>query len=328
MVGPNPTNLAAESTDVLGTTGASSEKSVHFDTPSLTFYLLEQGNLSVDGVQMRAFHSFWKEEWKSDQELMDASRFGMVGISFAAGQWEFGQDPSGNTNGWKPAEDDGAESIFTRRLFRDAGWDEINAGGDTIKKFFNVTTLPTAGAFEDALDQAYYRFGTDPADLAAAVDFAFAGEVNEPVQYFEEFGNPPTCDFATSSTIIRASGSFITDGYQVGAQVTVRNSATGDHNGTFVLTAVAALTLTVSGTPFTTGLDTAAQLADDKSNVFEAFLRIRDADPSGKTFQQADLTAGGETSISSKIIKLGLANVTAKQVRAEEMKDKYDSSYI
>ena len=130
VVGPNPTNLAAESTDVLGTTGASSEKSVHFDTPSLTFYLLEQGNLSVDGVQMRAFHSFWKEEWKSDQELMDASRFGMVGISFAAGQWEFGQDPSGNTNGWKPAEDDGTESIFTRRLFRDAGWDEINAGGE------------------------------------------------------------------------------------------------------------------------------------------------------------------------------------------------------
>lgn len=314
VVGPNPLDLSAEDTNVLGTTGAGSEKSVHFDVPTLTFYLLEQGNLSVDGVQMLAFHSFAKEEWKGDAYLVSAAAFLMVGISFAAGQWQFGVDPSGNNSGWKPAEDNGTHSILTRRLFRDSGWDEIDANGNTLRKYFNVTTLPTTGAFEDAADQAYYRFGTDPTDTGAAVNFEFTGEVNEPVLYFTEIGNPPTCDFATSSTITRASGSFITDGYQVGSQVTIRGSATGDHNGTFVLTAVAALTLTVTGTPFTTGVDTLAQLAVDNSNVFEAFLRIRDADPSGKTFASADLAAGGETAISSKIIKLGLGNVTDNDV--------------
>jgi hypothetical protein len=311
VVGPNPTDLAAESTSVFGTTGVGSEKSVHFDLPTLEIYLLEQGNLSVDGVQMLALHSFGKEEWKGDATLVAGAAFPMVGISFAAGQWQFGVDPSGNNSGWKIAEDNGTHSIQSRRLIRDAGWDEIDANGNTIRKYFNVTTLPTSGAFEDAADLAYYRFGTDPADAAADIDFEFPGEVNEPVLYFREFGNPDTCDFATSSTITRATGSFIDDGYQIGGQVTVRNADNPAHNGTFVLTAVAALTLTVSGTPFTgPDPDTNAQLAVDNDNVFEAFLRVRDADPNGKTFASADLAAGGETQISSKIIKLGLANVT------------------
>lgn len=308
VVGANPVNDTASSTDILGTTGASTEKSVHFDTPTLTIYLLEQGNLSVDGVIMLAFHSFAKEEWKSDAFLIAAAAFPMVGISFAAGQWQFGVDPSGNNSGWKPAEDNATHSILTRRLFRNAGWDEIDSSGNTLRKYFNVTTL---GTFEDSTnDLAYYRFGTDATDLAAAVDYEFAGPVNEPVKYFEEFGNPPTCDFATSSTITRASGSFVTDGYQVGGQVTVRGSATGDHNGTFVLTGVAALTLTVTGTPFTTGLDTLAQLAVDNSNAFQTFIRVRDADPNGKTFEQSNLAGAGETGIISKIIKFPLANDT------------------
>lgn len=310
VVGPNPTNLAAESTSVFGTTGAASEKSVHFDLPTLEIYLLEQGNLSVDGVTMLALHSFAKEEWKSDATLVAGAAFPMVGISFAAGQWQFGVDPSGNNSGWKLAEDNGTHSILSRRLVRNAGWDEIDSNGNTIRKYFNVTTLPTAGAFEDAADLAYYRFGTDATDAAADIDFEFAGEVNEPVLYFREFGNPDTCNFATTSTITRATGDFTADGYQVGGQVTIRNADQAGNNGSFVLTAVAATTLTVTGTPFTTGLDTNAQLAVDNDNVFECFLRIRDADPNGKTFASADLAAAGETEISSKIIKLGLANAT------------------
>ena len=129
--------------------------------------------------------------------------------------------------------------------------------------------------------------------------------------YYREFGNPPTCSFPTTSTITRASGSFVDDGYQVGGRVTVRGSATGDHNGTFELTAVAALTLTVTGTPFTAnGADALAMLSVDNANAFTTYIRVRDADPNGKTFQQANLANAGETAVSSKIIKFPLANAT------------------
>lgn len=301
-----PVAAASESVTILGNN--TTKKNVHFDTAALGIWLLEKGPLSTDGVTMLAFHSFAKEEWKSDAFLIAAAAFPMIGISFAAGQWQFGTDPSGNNNGWKPAEDiTSPATVKTRRLFRNAGWDEINADGNTLRKYFNVSTL---GTFEDTTnDKAYFRFGTNATDLTAAVDYEFAGPVNEPVLFFREFGNPPTCSFPTTSTITRASGSFVDDGYQVGGQVTSRASATGDHNGTFVLTAVAATTLTVTGTPFTAnGADTLVQLAVDNSNTFTTFIRVRDADPNGKTFQQANLANAGETAISSKVIKFPLAN--------------------
>jgi hypothetical protein len=59
----------------------------------------------------------------------------------------------------------------------------------------------------------------------------------------------------TSSTIVRASGSFITDTWQVGQQVMVFAPRTLAPNAALdgivaTITAVVALTLTVSGTPF------------------------------------------------------------------------------
>src|SRR3990167_3908486 len=302
-----PVAASSESVTILGKNA--DKKNVMFDTNAKGIWLLEKGALSVDGVTMLAFHSFAKEEWKADTFLIAAGAFPMIGISFAAGQWQFGVDPSGNNNGWKPAEDiTSPVTAKTRRLFRNAGWDEIDVSGNTLRKYFNVSTL---GTFEDLVnDKAYYRFGTDATNLAAAVDYEFAGPVNEPVLFFREFGNPPTCSFPTTSTITRASGSFVNDGYKVGGRVTIRAATQGGNNGTFTLTGVAATTLTVSGTPFATGADTAAQLAVDNANTFTTFIRVRDADPNGKTFQQANLASGGETAIASKVIKFPLANTT------------------
>lgn len=320
VVGPNPVDLAAESTSVLGTTGAGSEKSVHFDTPTLTWYLLEQGNLSVDGVTGLAQHSFFKEEWKSDNFLIGAAGFPMTVISEKAGQYVFGQDPSGNNNGWKPAEDDASPVIKTRRLIRNAGWEEIDNAGITQLKFFNVTTLPTTLAFEDPADQAWYRFGTDATDLTAAIDFEFTGEVNEPVEFFRQFGNPgATTAFATATTITRTTGSFVTDGYQIGGGVNISNAEDPANDGTEIVTAIAALTLTCSGASFTTNADdTTVRLAIDNKDAFESFLRIRDADPNGKLFAKADLAAGGETQIDPKIIKLGLGNSADLDITATD----------
>lgn len=300
---------SASSTDVLGTTGASSEKSVMFDTEGKEVLLLEQGNLGADGVTMLALHSFAKEEWKAtDNYLMSRALFPITGISFQAGEWQIGVDPSGNFSGWVFADDITAETQRTRKLIRNAGWEEIDSGGTTQSKLFSVTTIPTSGAFEDPADQAYYWFGTDNTDTAAPVDFEFAGEVNEAVAFYTEIGDltGDSPSFASTSTITRSTGSFITDGFIVGGQVSVANSTSND--GAWTLTAVAALTLTVSGTPLTVEAWGTTTIAVDNSNAFTTALRIRDADPNGKTFNEADLTAAGETEIVSKIIRFALSN--------------------
>ncbi len=311
FTGPNPVNDSASSTNLLGTTGAASAKSVMFDTAGLKIYLLEQGNLSADGVTMLALHSFAKEEWKAtDNYLMSRADFPITGISFNAGEWQLGVDPAGNYSGWAFADDITAETQVTRKLVRNAAWDEIDANGVTQRKFFNVTTIPTSGAFEDAADQAYYFFGTDNTDTGAAVDYQYTGEVNEAVQYYGEVGDltGDSPSFATTSTITRTTGSFVTDGFIVGGQVRVANSTSND--GTFVLTGVAALTLTVSGTPLTVEAWGTSTIAYDQSNSFTTALRIRDADTNGKTFGEANLTAAGEPAIVSKIVRFALSNAT------------------
>src|SRR3990167_7506553 len=159
-----PETGASESVTMLGKTA--DRKNVMFDTAAKDVWLLEKGALSTAGVTMLAIHSFAKEQWKSDAFLISAAAFPMIGISFAAGQWQFGVDPSGNYNGWSPADDiTSPVTVKTRRLTRNAGWDELSAAGITLRKYFNVSTL---GTFEDTTnDKAYYRFGSDATNLAA-----------------------------------------------------------------------------------------------------------------------------------------------------------------
>jgi hypothetical protein len=313
-LGPTAPILDASPRTVRTFGTSTTPKNVMFDTASKLIYLFKDGVLSVDGVTMLAFHSFAKEEWKNDPDLI-ANPFPMIGIDFDAGKWEFGVDPSGNGNGWKLDDDSNPPTaILSRQLIRNGGWFERDLNNNIIRKYFNVTTL---GTFEDVLDQAYYAFGNQPA-LDSSVDYDFAGPVNEPVKFFEEFGNPDTMDFASTSTITRATGSFITDGYLIGGQVTIRAATTGGNDGSFVLTDVAALTLTVTGTPFTVEVDPLAQISVDNSNAFKTFLRIRDADPEGKLFAQADLLSAGETSLVNKVIKFPLGNATDLKITASD----------
>lgn len=304
-----PATAGSEAAVALGATGAANEKSVYFDTLTEEIWLLEQGNLSVDGVIMLALHSFVKEEWKADQLLIDSGAFPMVGISFAAGQWEFGEDPSGNNSDWA-LKVDAASSTDSPRLIRNAGWDEKDNAGVVQKKFCNVSTL---GIFEDVLDQAEYFFGNDYT-VDNTTPFAFANVVNEPVQYYELIGDlsADTPSFDSTSTIIRGTGSFITDGFVVGGQVEVTNSTTND--GTYVLTGVSALTLTVSGTPLGVEGWSTTTIAYDQSNALSVQLRIRDGDAKGKTFQTSTLVNAGETAIASKVLKFPLANIADQKI--------------
>lgn len=247
---------------------------------------------AADGIAEQALYSWYKEEWK---DVANRSRYPFLFDAVTPEQMEM-------RKGWQHS------STTSEKAVRTGGWRYIDTddGNKLVKEFFGAVSL---GTFEDtAADTAYYVLGVDPTDTGAAVDFDFPGPVNEPVLVYENLGNPDTCDFATSSTITRATGSFITDGYKVGGQVTVLNSTSND--GTYVITGVAALTLTVTGTPFTTGTDTGAELAVNNRNQIALFLRERDGDPNGKTFSKSTLTDIGVSEVDNKVFRFPLSNAT------------------
>jgi hypothetical protein len=297
-----PVTAASEAATFLGATGTASEKSVHFDIFAREVYLIEQGNMDAAGATQQAVYSFIKVEWKADPALIPHP-FPMIAIT--PEQFEYIDD-------WNPTDTTGfTPAIRSRKVIRTGGWSEVSeTGQNLLKQYAGVISL---GAFEDVLDTAYFFQGTDNTDTGAATDFTFANQVNEAVQVFNEVGDlaGDTPAYATTSTITRVTGSFITDGWVVGGQVTIRGSTSND--GTYVITGVVALTLTVSGTPLTVEAWGGSVIAWDNRNSFDIRLRIRDGDPNGKTFDGTDLTGIGVTGaagMDNKVFRFPLTNAT------------------
>jgi hypothetical protein len=319
--GANPTNDTAESVGWLGDT--TTEKSVFFDTAGLGIYLLEQGNLSVDGVTGQAVYSFAMQEWKDDPFLIANAPFPMLTIDSDAGKFIIGQDISGNNNGFNWVDDAG-NSIRTRKLLRNAGWDEVDANGNTTARYVGVVTL---GSFEaPTTDVAYYQFGTDTT-VDDTVDFDFAGPVNEAVEFFTLIGDlaGDTPAFATTTTITRTTGSFVTDGFKVGGQITVTNSTSND--GTYILTAVSATSMTIS-TTWTAEAWGTTTIAVNNDNAMTLRLRIRDGDPEGKTFAQANLASAGKTILGNFVYAFPLANGTDLKITVADIGIDADSNGV
>lgn len=307
--GADPIDDTSESVGWLGDT--TTYKSVFFDTAGLGIYLLEQGNLSVDGVTGQAVYSFAMQEWKDDDFLIANAPFPMLTIDSDAGKFIIGQDISGNNNGFNWV-DNVTHSIRTRQLLRNAGWDEVDADGNTTARYVGVVTL---GSFEDVdNDNAYYQFGSDTT-VNDTVDFNFAGPVNEAVKFFEE---QTQTDLAiATTTITRIGGSFIDEGYKVGGQVTIRNAEDSGNDDTFTLTAVTATVLTTTGLVANAD-DTAAILAVDNSNAITLRLRVRDGDAKGKTFAQADLQSAGKDALGNFVYAFPLANGSDQKIDATD----------
>lgn len=306
--GSAPVSAAAEAVTTLGTSAV--PPNIFYDTAAREVYLLEQNGLGFEGVTGQCVYSKMMIDWKDDAFLIANAPFPMLCIDADAGKYFIGQDASGNNNGWNWKDTTFPATIRTRKLLRNMGWSEVDSNGIEKAIYPGIVTL---GSFEDSTpatgDRAYYQFGTDTT-VDDTVNFDFTGPVNEAVKAYAEIGNPATCTFATSSTITRASGSFVTDGYKVGGRVTIRLAGDASRNGSFVLTAVSALQLTVSGTPFVTGADATAILSVDNLNALTLRLRVRDADTNGKTFSQANLASAGETILGNRIFKFPLANGT------------------
>lgn len=267
--------------------------------------LNQAGNLSTDGVTLQALYSFLKEEWKNDANLIPHP-FPMTAITPEQFEW---------INDWEPTNNS------TRELIRTGGWREVDENGVIKVEYVGVISL---GSFEDPnADLAYYQYGNDPTDTGAANNFVFNGPLNEAILSYEENVGPDAgtgFDFANSSpdTIVRNdAGSWITDGYVVGGQVTVLNATTPGNNGTYYIGAVTASTLTVyansaladAGLTADTG-DNTATFARNYRNAIKLFLRVRDGDPNGKSYSQADLEDIGVTEVRNQVYRFPLSNAT------------------
>lgn len=305
-----PVTAASEASRFRGATGAASELSVHFDIFAREVYLVEQGNLSLDGVTLQALYSFIKVEWKLDPDLIPHP-FPMIAIT--PEQFEF-------IDNWNPVDAAAPEVIRSRKLIRTGGWSEVSeVGANLLQQYSGVISL---GVFEDVLDTAYFFQGADNTDTGAAIDFDFANAVNEAVRVFNEIGVDTGAgyDFTDAGPdTISTTGDFVADGYQVGGQVTVRNATVSGNDGTYEITIVATGLLTVlaigggdAGLTTDTA-DTTAILAVDNRNSFDIKLRIRDADPNGKTFDSSNLTGigvSGAAGMDNKVFRFPLANAT------------------
>ncbi len=307
--GTNPADAGSEAIRTLGDNGVTLDyKSIHIDTGQKRVYLIEQGNLSTDGVTLQCVYSFMKEEWKADA---DHIKYAFPITAITPEQFEF-------ESGWEPRTV-ASPVIQSKKLIRTAGWSELDSTDSYIQAdYMGAITL---GSMEDeANDTAYYAFGDDPTETGAATDFTFAGPVNEAIKTYEDYGVPGNVAITGSNTITKSGGtSFITFGFKVGGQVTIQNAEDAGNNGSWELATVAADVLTVTGTPLTNNADDdTMRLAADNRNAVGLWLRIRDADTNGKTFDSSDNVAIGITKVDNKAFRFPLSNTTDLQISATD----------
>ena len=294
----NPANDASSLTIRTFGTDAN-EKNVYFDTTNLLITFLNSfGSITVmtdEGVLGQSFYSFCKEEWKDDNDLIKF-KFPMTAIT--PEQYEF--------NEWKPVDE--AESTITttpasntRQLLRSAGWDEVDANGFIENQRFCWITLGNI----DATDNAFFFW--DSATLAADITTAvFDQATNESVTSVAriDVSGAGVMQFATSTTITRTTGDWEADGVLVGDSIFVQNAEDVANNGSHVVTATSALTLTFGAASFTTNVDdtTALFAIDHRAQNFTCRIRVF-----GKTYDQSSSTDIGVTSITNQAYRFPLS---------------------
>lgn len=133
---------------------------VTFNTGSKTITLNVAGNLSSDGVTLKALYSFCKEEWKDDASLIPF-KFPFTPITDESFEliegWDFANDAS-------------------RYLIRTAGWAVRDTSGNTTQQWAGIIGL---GSIE-ANDQIYFDQGN------GVTNTQLQGQVNQAVQILSD----------------------------------------------------------------------------------------------------------------------------------------------
>ena len=154
---------------------------VIFNTSTKKIGLRKTGNLSDDGVTLKALYSFCKEEWKNDATLI---KFPFPFTPITDESFEI-------KDGWD------FDSNGSRFLIRTAGWSVLDSSGPTTQIWSGVVGLGTV----NALDQVYYDGG------AGATDIQLDGQVNQAILVYSD----PNADGNVSDGFDRRSnlGVFI-----------------------------------------------------------------------------------------------------------------------
>lgn len=134
---------------------------VDFDPVLKTITLNLAGNLSADGVTLKALYSFSKEEWKADANLIKYQ------FPFTPITDEFFE----LKDGWDFA------ALASENLIRRSGWLVRDTSGNVIKHFAGIAILQA-----EADDQIYYQLDGD----TAPTDFVFLGNTAEAVQVIDD----------------------------------------------------------------------------------------------------------------------------------------------
>ncbi len=137
---------------------------VYINASTKTIKLVKVGNLSDDGVTLKALYSFLKEEWLNDPngKGLSAIPFPMEPITDEAYEFKDGWDFFNDT---------------ARYLIRTGGWTVRNLSGVATQMWAGIVGLGTI----ESNDQLYYFQGT-----GSPVNFQLTGQVNQAVQIYRD----------------------------------------------------------------------------------------------------------------------------------------------
>lgn len=136
---------------------------VYIDVASKTIKLVQTGNLTTEGVTLKALYSFLKEEWRSDPQGKDLTAYPFPMTPITDESYEF-------IAGWNFANPD------SQNLIRTAGWTVRNTNGAVTELWAGIVGLGDI----DADDQIYYDQG------AGAIDAVLTGQINQAVQILSD----------------------------------------------------------------------------------------------------------------------------------------------
>jgi len=136
---------------------------VYINTSSKTIKLVQTGDLSSDGVTLKALYSFLKEEWKNDPNTKSLAAFPFPMTPITDESFEF-------VEGWDFLND------TARYLIRDAGWTVKNTSGNVTQKWAGIIGLGTI----ESNDQLYFDQGN------GATNVQLQGQINQAVQILRD----------------------------------------------------------------------------------------------------------------------------------------------
>jgi hypothetical protein len=138
---------------------------VYINTATKTIKLVVVGNLSTDGVTLKALYSFLKEEWRLDPNSKNLAAFPFPMVPITDESFEI-------VDGWDFFND------TARYLIRTGGWTVRNTSGNVTQKWAGLIGL---GNIESD-DQLYFQQITGN----AGTNVQLTGQVNQAVQILRD----------------------------------------------------------------------------------------------------------------------------------------------